>query len=127
MTFRALTTLFPVRRNVERVVDYASGFVDKATTIAERERCADLPPPQQLLKRAFAAVLVGRTILHLEDGLEVRRVRVMGDFRIEVSGFTDGMVDRLKAMGLVSHRLDREPMSRSRSPVRPRPARPGDR
>jgi hypothetical protein len=26
----------------------------------------------------------------------------MGDFRIEVSGFTDGMVDRLKAMGLVS-------------------------
>jgi hypothetical protein len=51
---------------------------------------------------AFAAVLDGRTILHLEDGLELRRVKVMGDFRIEVSGFTDGMVDRLKAMGLVS-------------------------
>ena len=51
---------------------------------------------------AFAAVLDGRTILHLEDGLEIRRVKVMGDFRIEVSGFTDGMVDRLKAMGLVS-------------------------
>ena len=51
---------------------------------------------------AFAAVLDGRTILHLQDGLEVRRVKVMGDFRIEVSGFTDGMVDRLKAMGLVS-------------------------
>jgi predicted RNA methylase len=51
---------------------------------------------------AFAAVLDGRTILHLEDGIEIRRVRIMGDFRIEVSGFTDGMVDRLKAMGLVS-------------------------
>ena len=51
---------------------------------------------------AFAAVLDGRTILHLEDGLEIRRVKVMGEFRIEVSGFTDGMVDRLKAMGLVS-------------------------
>src|SRR5216684_3506905 len=51
---------------------------------------------------AFAAVLDGRTILHLQEGLEVRRVKVMGDFRIEVSGFTDGMVDRLKAMGLVS-------------------------
>jgi len=51
---------------------------------------------------AFAAVLDGRTILHLQDGLEVRRGKVMGDFRIEVSGFTDGMVDRLKAMGLVS-------------------------
>jgi hypothetical protein len=51
---------------------------------------------------AFAAVLDGRTILHLQDGLEVRRVKVMGHFRIEVSGCTDGMVDRLKAMGLVS-------------------------
>ena len=51
---------------------------------------------------AFAAVLDGRTILHLEDGIEIRRIRVMGDFRVEVSGFTDGMVDRLKAMGLVS-------------------------
>jgi len=51
---------------------------------------------------AFAAVLDGRTILHLQEGLEVRRVKVMGDFRIQVSGFTDGMVDRLKAMGLVS-------------------------
>ena len=47
-------------------------------------------------------MLDGRTILHLQDGLEVRRVKVMGDFRIEVSGFTDGMVDRLKAMGLMS-------------------------
>src|SRR5262249_58596947 len=49
----------------------------------------------------FAAVL-GRTILHLKDGLEIRRVKIMGDFRIEASGFTDGMVDRFKAMGLVS-------------------------
>jgi hypothetical protein len=51
---------------------------------------------------AFAAVLDGRTILHLQDGLEIRRAKVMGDFRIEISGFTDGLVDRLKAMGLVS-------------------------
>jgi C-terminal domain on Strawberry notch homologue len=36
------------------------------------------------------------------EAREVRRVKVMGDFRIEVSGFADGMVDRLKAMGLVS-------------------------
>ena len=26
----------------------------------------------------------------------------MGEFRIELSGFTDGMVDRLKAIGLTS-------------------------
>jgi predicted RNA methylase len=51
---------------------------------------------------AFAAVLDGRTILQLQDGLELRRAKVMGEFRIEFSGFTDGMVDRLKAIGLTS-------------------------
>jgi hypothetical protein len=51
---------------------------------------------------AWTAVLDGRTILELTDGLQLRRVKVMGDFRVELSGFTDGMVDRLKAMGLVS-------------------------
>jgi hypothetical protein len=51
---------------------------------------------------AFAAVFDGKTILHLQDGPEVRRVRVMGEYRIEVCGFTEGMVDRLKSMGLVS-------------------------
>ena len=51
---------------------------------------------------AFAAVLEGRTLVQLEDGLELRRVRVMGEARIELSGFTEGMVDRLKAMGLMS-------------------------
>jgi predicted RNA methylase len=51
---------------------------------------------------AFAAVLDGRTVLHLQDGLEVRRAKVMGEFRIELLGFTDGMVDRLKAIGLTS-------------------------
>jgi hypothetical protein len=51
---------------------------------------------------ACTAVRNGRTILHLQDGLTVRRSKIMGDFRIEVSGFSDGMVERLKAMGLVS-------------------------
>jgi hypothetical protein len=51
---------------------------------------------------AFMAVLDGSTILQLQDGLALRRVKVMGDFRIELSGFTDGMIDRLKAFGLMS-------------------------
>ena len=42
------------------------------------------------------------TVLQLQDGLELRRVKVMGEFRIELCGFTDGMVERLKAMGLIS-------------------------
>ena len=51
---------------------------------------------------AWTAVLDGRTVLEFADGLQVRRVKVMGAFRVELSGFTDGMVDRLKAMGLTS-------------------------
>src|ERR1700689_5200972 len=51
---------------------------------------------------AFAAVLEGRTLVQLADGLELRRVRVMGEVRIELSGFTEGMVERLKAMGLMA-------------------------
>ena len=47
-------------------------------------------------------MLDGRTVLELQDGLQLRRVKVMGEFRVELSGFTDGMVDRLKAMGLIS-------------------------
>jgi hypothetical protein len=51
---------------------------------------------------AWNALLDGRTVLQLQDGLELRRVKVMGEFRVELSGFTDGLVDRLKAMGLIS-------------------------
>ncbi len=51
---------------------------------------------------AWTAVLDGQTILELQDGLSLRRSRVMGLFRVELCGFTDGMVDRLKAMGLIS-------------------------
>lgn len=49
---------------------------------------------------AFAALLDGRTVLDLTEDLKLRRVRVMGAFRIELSGFTDAMRDRLRAYGL---------------------------
>ncbi len=51
---------------------------------------------------AWTALLDGRTILELQDGLSLRRSKVMGLFRVELCGFSDGMVDRLKAMGLIS-------------------------
>ncbi|MBI2767679.1 MAG: hypothetical protein HYX53_17415 [Chloroflexi bacterium] len=51
---------------------------------------------------AWSAVLEGRTILELQDGLSLRRAKVMSVLRVELSGFTEGMVDRLKAMGLIS-------------------------
>ena len=49
---------------------------------------------------ALAALIDGGTILDLAEGLQLRRVRVMGAHRIELSGFTDTMRDRLRAYGL---------------------------
>ena len=49
---------------------------------------------------AFVALMDGKTILDLTEGLQLRRVRVMGANRIELSGFTDAMRDRLRAYGL---------------------------
>jgi predicted RNA methylase len=51
---------------------------------------------------AWPALLDGRAILDLQDGLNLRRAKVMGLFRVELSGFTEGMVERLKATGLIS-------------------------
>jgi hypothetical protein len=65
-------------------------------------QAGDTEAPALTPADAFAAVREGRTILHLQDGLDIRRAKVMGDFRIEVCGFSDGMVERLKAMRLVS-------------------------
>ncbi|WP_420965478.1 strawberry notch-like NTP hydrolase domain-containing protein [Bradyrhizobium sp. B120] len=51
---------------------------------------------------AFAALMEGRAVLDLAENLQLRRVRVMGTHRIELSGFTDTMRDRLRAYGLFS-------------------------
>ena len=48
----------------------------------------------------FAALMEGRTVFDLAEGLQLRRARVMGANRIELSGFTETMRDRLKAFGL---------------------------
>ena len=49
---------------------------------------------------AYAALIDGRTILDLAEGLQLRRVRVMGANRIELAGFTEAMRERLRAYGL---------------------------
>jgi predicted RNA methylase len=51
---------------------------------------------------AFTALVDGKTILDLAEGLQLRRARVMGANRIELTGFTDTMRDRLRAYGLFS-------------------------
>ncbi|WP_395678738.1 strawberry notch-like NTP hydrolase domain-containing protein [Inquilinus sp.] len=49
---------------------------------------------------AFSALRGGKLTLALADGLQLRRVRVMGDHRIELLNFDAGERDRLKADGL---------------------------
>ena len=44
--------------------------------------------------------MAGKTVLDLAEGLQLRRVRVMGANRIELTGFTDAMRERLRACGL---------------------------
>jgi predicted RNA methylase len=56
---------------------------------------APLPPDT-----ALATLLDGKTVLDLVEGLQLRRVRVMGANRIELTGFTDAMRGRLSAYGL---------------------------
>ncbi|MBR9824021.1 MAG: DEAD/DEAH box helicase family protein [Rhodobacteraceae bacterium] len=51
---------------------------------------------------AYAALMEGRTIFDLAEGLQLRRSRVMGANRIELTGFTEAMRDRLRTYGLFS-------------------------
>jgi hypothetical protein len=44
---------------------------------------------------AFAALMEGRTVLELAESLQLRRARVMGANRIELSGFTDAMTEAM--------------------------------
>ena len=50
---------------------------------------------------AFVTLIDGKTILDLAEGLQVRRVRVMGVNRMELTGLTDTMRDRLRAYDLL--------------------------
>ncbi|MHA6645763.1 strawberry notch-like NTP hydrolase domain-containing protein [Mesorhizobium sp. A623] len=51
---------------------------------------------------AWSSLVEGRIGLQLGDGLTLRRCRVMNDNRVELIGFTEAMVPRLKALGLIS-------------------------
>jgi len=59
-------------------------------------------PPSLPPDAAFAALVEGRAILELTGEMQLRRVRVMGEHRIELTGFTEAMRDRLRAWGLFS-------------------------
>ncbi|WP_334147118.1 strawberry notch family protein [Hyphomicrobium sp.] len=53
-------------------------------------------------EHAFTSLMNGTTILDLAEGLQLRRARVMSAYRLELTGFTEAMRDRLRAYGLFS-------------------------
>lgn len=58
--------------------------------------------PKLSAEDAWGLINEGKVTAHLADGLVLRRVRVMNEHRVELIGFTSGMVDVLKARGLFS-------------------------
>lgn len=53
-------------------------------------------------EEAWAGLIEGCSIIGLAGDVTLRRVRVMNDYRIELTGFTDGMRDWLRSIGLFS-------------------------
>jgi hypothetical protein len=86
-------------RSLYRPLAFIRGHRIRAPRALARRRAgsATLAPAD-----AIAAALDGRTVLQPQDGLELRGVKVMREFRVELSEFSDGMVERLKAIGLIS-------------------------
>ena len=82
--------------------DAGERIIGRLVSPAWVAQAADAETPTIAAADAWTAVLDGRTVLDLQEGLQLRRAKVMGEFRVELTGFTDGMVDRLKAIGLIS-------------------------
>ncbi|OWV98862.1 bifunctional class I SAM-dependent methyltransferase/DEAD/DEAH box helicase [Rhizobium sp. R693] len=55
--------------------------------------------------QVWQLLLSGSAVVALAGNMTLRRVRVMNDYRIELAGFTDGMRDRLRSIGLFSEMI----------------------
>lgn len=55
--------------------------------------------------QVWQSLLGGSAIVALAGNMTLRRVRVMNDYRVELAGFTDGMRDRLRSIGLFSEMI----------------------
>ncbi|WLE00492.1 strawberry notch family protein (plasmid) [Agrobacterium leguminum] len=53
----------------------------------------------------WQSLLGGSSVVALAGNMTLRRVRVMNDYRVELTGFADGMRDRLRSMGLFSEMI----------------------
>jgi len=56
--------------------------------------------------QAWASLVDGSSIIGLAGDMTLRRVRVMNDYRAELTGFTDGMRDWLRSIGLFAEMIN---------------------
>lgn len=56
--------------------------------------------------QAWASLVDGSSIIGLAGDMTLRRVRVMNEYRVELAGFTDGMRDWLRSIGLFSEMIN---------------------
>lgn len=82
--------------------DAGERIIGRKVSPAWVARIVDDGPPKLSAPDAWALLGAGEVVLHLAEGHRVARVRAMNDWRIELSGFNDLGVARLKAMGLIS-------------------------
>ncbi|MGJ0427311.1 strawberry notch-like NTP hydrolase domain-containing protein [Methylocystis sp.] len=81
----------------ERIIGRLVSPASAAALLESSSADAGLPPAT-----AIAAVMQDGASLILADGLVLRRSLVMNRQRLELTGFADTRVDRLKALGLMS-------------------------
>jgi C-terminal domain on Strawberry notch homologue len=82
--------------------DAGERIIGRKVSLAWVAAATEAGPSNLTPDAAFTALLNGKTILDLTETLQLRRVRVMGADRIELTGFTETMRDRLRAYGLFS-------------------------
>ncbi|WFU13341.1 bifunctional class I SAM-dependent methyltransferase/DEAD/DEAH box helicase (plasmid) [Rhizobium sp. CB3090] len=56
--------------------------------------------------QAWASLVDGSSIVGLAGDMTLRRVRVMNEYRVELTGFTDGMREWLRSVGLFSEMIN---------------------
>jgi predicted RNA methylase len=69
---------------------------------SRRSRSSRARRPRLTHQEAWNAVIDRGAVLDLAGGLQIRRSLMMNAHRVELTGFTDGMVPHLKALGLTS-------------------------
>jgi predicted RNA methylase len=82
--------------------DAGERIIGRKVSLAWVVAATEAGTPNLTPDAAFTALLDGKIIVGLTETLQLRRVRVMGADRIELTGFTDTMRDRLRVYGLFS-------------------------